>query len=326
MNKAPFLALAPMAGITDWPMRLLCREQGCNYTTTEMISAQGYLAAPDASRVYQGLLAVSPDEPKPVVQIFGCRPELMGQAAARLADTGAFSGVDINMGCPAHKVVGSGGGSALLKDLPLCGRIIAAVRAATSLPVSVKMRLGWDASSLCAEELAHIAQEEGADLLTVHGRTREQQYAGQADWAAIARVKAGVRIPVLANGDVNSPETALACLRETGCDGVAIGRGALGNPFLFAQIAAALRGEACPPPTAEEMTRTAIRHADMMRAWKGEKIALLEMRKHLCWYIHSRRGAARLRTQIVAAATLDEACELLLRFAAQPQEESEIPG
>lgn len=316
MNKPIILALAPMAGISDWPMRLLCTEQGCNDTTTEMISAQGYLCAPESLRVYQYLLATHPDEPKPRAQIFGHREDLMSEAAARLTDTGLFKGIDINMGCPAQKVVSSGSGSALMRDLPQCRRIIAAVRRATALPLSVKMRLGWDEERLCAVELAKIAQDCGADLLTVHGRTRMQQYSGHANWAEIARVKQAVSIPVLCNGDIVDAESALRALTETGCDGVAIGRGALGNPFVFAQIAAALRGETLPPPSDRQIIDTAIRHGRMMMDWKGERSAVLEMRKHLCWYIHGKRGAARLRTRITAAETMDQVFSLLEEFAA----------
>ena len=243
MNKTPILALAPMAGITDWPMRTLCCEMGCNYTTTEMVSAMGYLTAPDSLHVYRHLLAVNKEEPSPAVQIFGHRADLMARAAAKLSDLGKFSAIDINMGCPAHKVNSSGSGSALLKNLPLCAEIISSVRKSTNLPVTVKMRLGWDDESLCAIELAHIAEDCGADMLTVHGRTRMQQYSGKADWQAIAQVKQSVKIPVLLNGDIVSAQSALDALSMSGCDGIAIGRGALGRPFLFAQISAALAGK-----------------------------------------------------------------------------------
>ena len=316
MTKAPILALAPMAGITDWPMRLLCVEQGCNYTTTEMISAQGFLTAPDTLNVYKFLLAVSPDEPKPKAQIFGHDAGYMARAAARLTETGLFSGIDINMGCPAQKVVTSGSGSAMMRDLPNCAAVIAAVRRATDLPVSVKMRLGWDEAHICAVELAKIVQEEGVDLLTVHGRTRAQQYAGKADWQAVARVKQAVSIPVLCNGDIDGPESAISALSVTGCDGIAVGRGALGNPFVFAQIRAALSGEPIPTPDDDMIVETAIRQGKMMMAWKGERSAVLEMRKHLCWYIHGRRGAARMRTRITAVQTMTEVFALLSEFAA----------
>ena len=315
MNKQPILALAPMAGISDWPMRTLCVEQGCNYTTTEMVSAQGFLTAPSTLNIYKYLLAIGPDEPPPVVQIFGRRPDLMSDAARKLSDTGLFSGVDINMGCPAQKVTGGGAGSALMRDLPLCAEIISAVRKATPLPLSIKMRLGWDEAHITAPELAHIAEDCGADLLTVHGRTRSQQYSGHADWAQIAAVKNAVGIPVLCNGDVNSAESCLEALRITGCDGVAIGRGALGNPFVFAQIQSSLKGEPAHMPDDEQIVATAIRHGKMMLAWKGERSAVLEMRKHLCWYIHGKRGAAQMRTRITAVDTMEAVFSLLREFA-----------
>ena len=313
-NKLPIIALAPMAGITDWPMRLLCSEYGCNYTTTEMVSAMGFLSAPDSLHVYRYLLAKDTNEVTPIVQIFGHEPQLMAQAAAKLTDMNAFAGIDINMGCPAQKVAGSGSGSALMKNLPLAAQIITLVRAATNLPLSVKMRLGWDDESICAKELAHICEECGVDLITVHGRTRMQQYSGEADWEKIAEVKQSVHIPVILNGDITGAADALRAIEQTGCDGVAVGRGALGNPFLFAQIKAAFEGKEIPQFSAEHVIAIAIRHGEMMRAWKGEKSAVPEMRKHLCWYIRGQRGAAKLRTQLTAVSTLSEVYDLLQNF------------
>ena len=313
-DKLPIIALAPMAGITDWPMRLLCSEYGYNYSTTEMVSAMGFLSAPDSLHVYRYLLAKDPNEVTPVVQIFGHEPQLMAQAAAKLTDMNAFAGIDINMGCPAQKVAGSGSGSALMKNLTLAAQVITLVRAATALPLSVKMRLGWDDESICAKELAHICEDCGVDLITVHGRTRMQQYSGEADWNKIAEVKQSVRIPVILNGDITSADDALRAIDQTGCDGVAVGRGALGNPFLFAQIKAAFEGKEIPQYPAEHVINTAIRHGEMMRAWKGEKSAVPEMRKHLCWYIRGQRGAAKLRTQLTAVSTLNEVYELLQNF------------
>lgn len=314
-NSLPLIALAPMAGITDWPMRLLCSEQGCNYTTTEMVSAMGFLSAPDSLHVYRYLLAKHPDEITPVVQIFGHEPQLMAQAAAKLTDMNAFAGIDINMGCPAQKVAGSGSGSALMKNLQLAGQIITLVRAATALPLTVKMRLGWDDDSICAKELAHICEECGVDAITVHGRTRTQQYSGKANWEKIAEVKQSVRIPVVLNGDITCAEDAVNALNMTGCDGIAVGRGALGNPFLFAQIKAAFEGKEIPVFSCDEMVETAIRHGEMMREWKGEKSAVPEMRKHLCWYIRGQRGAAKLRTQLTTVGSLNEVYDLLRAFA-----------
>ena len=314
-DALPIIALAPMAGITDWPMRLLCSEYGCNYTTTEMVSAMGFLSAPDSLHVYRYLLARHPDEVMPAVQIFGHEPQLMAQAAAKLTAMHDFSAIDINMGCPAQKVAGSGSGSALMKNLPLAAQIITLVRAATTLPLTVKMRLGWDDDNICAKELAHICEDCGVDSITVHGRTRMQQYSGEADWKKIAEVKQSVQIPVILNGDITCAQDALDAINQTGCDGVAIGRGALGNPFLFAQIKAAFEGREIPQYSFEEMVATAIRHGEMMRHWKGEKSAVPEMRKHLCWYIRGQRGAAKLRTQLTTVGTLDEVYDLLQSFA-----------
>ena len=316
-NELPIIALAPMAGITDWPMRLLCSEHGCNYTTTEMVSAMGFLSAPDSLHVYRYLLAKHSDEVKPVVQIFGHEAQLMAQAAARLTDMNEFAGIDINMGCPAQKVAGSGSGSALMKDLPRAAQIITLVRAATKLPMTVKMRLGWDDDSICAKELARICEDCGVDMITVHGRTRMQQYSGHADWEKIAEVKQSVRIPVILNGDITCAQDAVSALNQTGCDGIAIGRGALGNPFLFAQIKAAFEGNEIPEFTCAQMVETAIRHGEMMRAWKGEKSAVPEMRKHLCWYIRGQRGAAKLRTLLTTVSSLDEVYTLLRDFASE---------
>ena len=305
-----------MAGITDWPCRLLCREMGCDFCTTEMVSALGYLTAPKKSRAYGDLIVRAPFEGPLLVQIFGHEPQYMADAAKRLTDTGRFVGVDINMGCPAQKVTGSGSGSTLMRDEKQAARVIRAVTGATLLPVSVKMRLGWDQNTLSAAAIAHIAQEEGAAFVTVHGRTRVQQYAGKADWEAIARVKQAVRIPVIANGDVTDGASAREILRVTGCDGIAVGRGALGRPWIFKEIKAYERGEALAPPTLREAIDTAKRQARYMYAWKGERSALLEMRKTFAWYLKGFRGAAVLRTKINTAPALNEVYDLLDAFVA----------
>ncbi len=308
------LYLAPMAGITDWPFRLLCFEQGCDTATTEMISAQGYLTAPKERNAYRFLTARAPFEGPLIAQIFGKEPTFMMNAARQLSETGRFVGIDINMGCPAQKVVGGGAGSALMRNERLAGQIIRAAVAGTALPVSVKIRLGWDDASKNAERIARIAQEEGAAMVTVHGRTRMQQYSGRADWEAIARVKQAVRIPVIANGDVTDGAKAKALLAAAGCDGVAIGRGALGNPWVFAEAKAALQGKEYVSPTIQTIIETVRRHARMMIAWKGEKSALLEMRKHFAWYIHGLRGAAAFRTQVNIAPNFTTVFGLLDEF------------
>ena len=313
MSEKPILlALAPMAGITDQVFRRLCFEQGCSAATTEMVSAQGFLTAPKDRNAYRFLLARYPEEGPLSVQIFGSEPLFMARAAAGLTDLGLFCAVDINMGCPAQKVVGGQSGSALMKDPPLAAEIVSQVKRATPLPVTVKMRLGWDEKHINAVEFAQRLEQAGADGLTVHGRTRAQQYAGKADWAAIAAVKRAVSIPVTANGDITDGESAKKALGETGCDGLAVGRGALGNPWVFAEIRAALENRPYAPPPFRQVVDTALRQARDMAAWKGERSALLEMRKHFAWYTAGRRNSAQVRTKINFAASFDEV-EALLR-------------
>ena len=302
--------LAPLAGVTDLPFRLLCREQGSALAVTEMVSAKGYLCAPENRRAVQALLAKAPQEGPVALQLFGHEPEVLAEAAARLSEEG-FAAIDLNMGCPAPKITGGGEGSALLRDLPLAGRIVAAVRRATPLPLTLKMRIGWDADHIVAVDFARMAEMEGVDALTVHGRTRMQFYAGAADWSEIARVKQAVRIPVIGNGDVDSAATALRRMEETGVDAVMIGRGALGNPWLFAQVRSAMAGTEIHMPDARERIDMALRHARMLVAWKGEAVAIREMRKHGAWYTKGMKGAVHARTRIQAATTLQEFQEAL---------------
>ena len=312
----PTVHLAPMAGITDQVFRRLCFENGCDWATTEMVSAQGFLTAPPDRNAYRFLLARYADEGSLGVQIFGADPLYMAQAAERLTGLGLFDRIDINMGCPAQKVVGGQSGSALMKDPDLAARIVEQVKKSTVLPVTVKMRLGWDAEHVNAVPFARLMEQAGADGLTVHGRTRAQQYAGKADWQKIAQVKQAVRIPVIANGDIVDGPSALQALQITGCDGVAVGRGALGRPWVFAEIQAALAGRPYTPPPYSHIVDTAMRHAREMAAWKGERSALLEMRKHFTWYTFGRRGAAQVRIRINQADSFDEV-EALLRSLAQ---------
>jgi tRNA-dihydrouridine synthase B len=303
--------LAPMAGITDKPFRLICQEQGADETVTEMVSAMGYLTAPKDSRAYQWLLDTAPEENRVWVQVFGNKPDLIARACTALEEMGRFCGIDINMGCPAQKVTGSGSGSALMRTPPLARDIMRAARQATGLPLSVKIRTGWDDASKNAADIARIAEAEGLNRITVHGRTRMQQFSGMSSAADIAAVKRAVRIPVIANGDVFSARDAARLLAETGADGVMIGRGALGNPFLFSQVQALLAGGEPQVPTPETVLSTALRHADDMAAWKGERSAVLEMRKHFSWYLKGMRGAAKLRAAINGMDSMAEVRQLL---------------
>lgn len=307
----PKITLAPMAGITDQVFRRICFQLGCDEATTEMVSAQGFLTAPKDRNAYKFLLARFPEEGPLAVQIFGSQPHFMAEAAAGLTELGKFCSIDINMGCPAQKVVGGQSGSALMKDPELAGRIVEAVKASTILPVTVKMRIGWNDENKNAVSFAKTVESAGADGLTVHGRTRMQQYSGKADWDMIGQVKAAVQIPVIANGDIVDGKSALACLQFTGCDGVAVGRGALGNPWVFSRIKNALRGEEERLPSWEEMIEIAMGHAREMERWKGEKSAVLEMRKHFAWYVTGRRGVARMRTRLNLAKNFQEVEEIL---------------
>ena len=286
-----------MAGITDWPFRLLCFEQGCDCATTEMVSALGYAYAPK-SRAVQSLLERHEGEKKLLVQIFGKEPEYMARTAEALSATGIYDGIDVNMGCPAHKVASGGEGSGLMRNPALAEKILRAVTKASSIPVSVKMRLGWDDASRNAVDMARMAEDCGVSEIAVHGRTRMQMYAGEADWEAIAEVKRAVRIPVLGNGDIFRAEDCLRKIADSGVDGVLIGRGALGNPWLFRQIKDAMEGRTVSPVPLRVKMETAIRHYEMMLAWKPKHIAVAEMRKHIGWYLSGQRGAASIRDRV----------------------------
>ncbi len=304
--RIPDLRLAPMAGVSDWPFRLLCFEQGCDGAYTEMVSAMGLKCAPPGNLATAQLLETHPSEGPVYVQIFGKEPEVMAWAAARLEESGRYHGIDINMGCPAPKIAGSGEGSALMREPMLAARIMEKVVKAVAMPVSVKLRLGWDESSINVLELARAAQEAGVKSVIIHGRTRSQQYGGKADWDQIARVKQALSIPVYGNGDVFHAQDALRLWKHIGCDGLLIGRGAMGNPWIFSQAKALFRGgEACLPSLSQRV-ETAVRHARMMAAWKGEKVAVREMRKHVGWYAGGLKGAAKLRAAANTVQTMAE--------------------
>lgn len=306
--------LAPLAGVTDWPFRVLCFDQGCDCAYTEMVSAMGYLCAPKGQPATEQLLLRDPREPKLVLQLFGKEPDVMAKAAAELSRCGRYDGIDLNMGCPAHKVACSGEGSGLMRTPELAQNIMSEVVKASALPVSVKFRLGWDEDSINVVDMARRAEDAGVCEITVHGRTRQQQYSGTADWTMIARVKKAVQVPVIGNGDIFTAEDAMRSMEKSGVDGVMIARGAMGNPWIFRQIKARMAGLDAPMPTDEERLQTILRHYDMLLEWKCRRIAVQEMRKHIAWYLHGLRGAAQMRAKINTMDDPDEVKRTLRDF------------
>jgi len=296
------LMLAPMAGVTDASFRALCAEYGANYLVTEMVSAKAVCFGDKKTAALASLYGAKDT----AIQIFGSEPYYMAEAAKRLLEYGPAA-IDINMGCPVPKCVKSGEGSALMKKTALAAEIVAAVKAAVDVPVTVKMRTGFDAAHKNAVELARLAEEAGASLICVHGRTREQMYSGVAETETVAAVKAAVRVPVVANGDVVDGNSAKKLLAETGCDGIAIGRGSLGKPWMFAEVKAALAGEEYTEPDNEEKHRTLCRHLINMTELKGERMAILEARKHLSWYSKGITGSAAIRREANSVVTLKQA-------------------
>ena len=293
LELAGNLLLAPMAGITNLPMRLLAREQGAALCFTEMVSVNGLVR--DGEKSFALMRSCAADRPLGL-QLFGDDPELLA-AGAKLCE-GLGDLIDINMGCPVRKVVGSGAGSALLQNPDRVRSIVAAVRSATSLPLTVKIRSGWGADTVNYLLIGRIAQDEGADAVTLHPRTRAQLFDGHADWQHIEQLKKTLTIPVIGSGDLFSAEDVLAMLNMTGCDGVMIARGALGNPWIFREALALQRGSAKIPPAPEERFSVAARHLALFAGTAGERVAVREMRKHLCWYARGLQGAAQFRAAV----------------------------
>lgn len=321
------LFLGPMAGYTDFAMRTVCREMGAEGLVTEMVSAKAVVFG---DRKTIPLARVSAEECPCAVQLFGHEPEVLAEAA-RIVAAGVGGGVaptmiDLNMGCPVHKIVSGGDGSALMRDPALVERIVRAVRDAVKIPVTVKIRLGWDDAHRNAPEVARAAESGGADAVFVHGRTRTQFYAGTADYRGIGEVVRAVSLPVIGNGDVRDAEGGARLLRESGCAGIMVGRGAVGNPFLFRTLAALLSGQPLPPPpTAAEKYAVAKRQLTLAAKEKGESVAVLEARKHLGEYLRGIRGGSAARAEIFRAESAGEMLRILAAALSVPPDQDEEP-
>ena len=295
-------ALAPMAGVTDAAFRTVCRELGASYTVTEMVSAKALMYQDKKTRA---LLKLGEGEHPSAAQIFGSEPEIMAEAAVKAIEISGADILDINMGCPTGKIVKNNEGSALMRDPELAMRIIEQVVRAVKVPVTVKIRKGWDKGSVNAVEFAKMAEAAGVSAVAVHGRTKSQMYSGTADWAIIAEVKRALKVPVIANGDVFEPQDAVKMLEQTGADMAMIGRGSLGNPWLFQRAEAAIRGEAIPNmPPLRQRCDIAVRQFELALEEKGEKIACLEARKHYSWYLHGIAYSGYFKDQISKIETM----------------------
>ena len=306
-NARNVLCLAPMAGVTDWPLRVLCYRMGADYACSEMVSAIGFMCAKPGNDTYRRLLTVHPEEPNTACQLFGKDETVMAEAAARITEMNRYKSIDINMGCPARKVVSGGEGSALLLDPDKAYRLMAAVQSHTTLPVTVKTRLGYDEDSMNAIELGRAAQSLGFQWICFHGRTRQQQYSGTADYAAIARLKEQLTIPVIANGDVFAPEEAVRIQRETGADGIMIGRATFGDPWIFQQVSAALAGQEVPErPILKDRIAVAVKQFELSEQDHGEHIACLEARKHFAWYLRGVRNASYYKKEITSMNKMED--------------------
>jgi nifR3 family TIM-barrel protein len=311
------IMLAPLAGITNLPFRLVCRRQGAALAFTEMVSVNGMVREGEKTKA---LLASSPEDRPLGVQLFGDDPRTLAQAARMVADQADL--LDINMGCPVRKVVSGGAGSALLKDTARIAEIIRAVRGVTQLPLTIKIRSGWQCGDYVYQEVGRIAEAEGCDAITLHPRSRNQMFSGQADWSLLARLKETVAIPVIGSGDLFSADDCYRMLAETGCDGLMIARGALGNPWIFRQARELLSGLAAQPVTPAERSELAEQHLQLQIEIMGEALAVREIKKHLGWYIHGVPGAATLRRTVNTAQTADQLRSLLSHLAQNGADQS----
>lgn len=313
------IILAPMAGVTDYSFRRLAREFGVDYCVSEMVSSK---AMHFKDKKTAELAEIKNDDTPLGIQIFGHEPEIMAEAAYLLS-SGTYEHaknnnipafIDINMGCPVKKIVTSGDGSALLKNPTLCGEIIKRVVEKSLVPVTVKIRAGWDADSINCVEIAKIAEQSGAYAICVHGRTREQMYEPYANWDYIRQVKEAVSIPVIGNGDIFTGKDAKDMLEQTGADSVMIGRGAMGNPFIFEEIKCYFDKKSYTPPSIFEKINVSRRHLSMLVSEKGEDIAVREARKHIAWYLKGERGSASVRNEVNSATSLDQLEEILSSY------------
>lgn len=312
------LILAPMAGVTDLPFRLLCKEQGCDVLYTEMVSAKAVLYK---NRNTEPLMTYQQQEHPIGLQLFGSEPEVMAKIASQVQERG-YDFIDINMGCPVPKIVNNNEGSALMKQPKLVGEIVSAMVKATEIPITVKIRKGFDENRVNAVEIARIIEESGASAVAVHGRLRSEYYSGQADWDTIRQVKEAVHIPVIGNGDLTSPQDVLRMREETGCDAFMIGRGAKGKPFIFSQMKTYFeKGYIPEKPSLSDMVQVMLRHAHMMVEYKGEFTGIHEMRKHIAWYTTGYPRSSKLRDQVNHVESFQELEELLWSWVADADQE-----